>query len=414
MISGAVTPSDKGDDSTASSTSTLGHHDLFSIEQQDIVEAASNLVGQMTQDPAAAAKVIPRKSGELVSIESTKYMYISEDMGWVRLTSEIAAKKMCSMLDLFAPVNFIKATKPVIDALMYYEVPIIVLGQTFSMGHVRCHFWYTYNDNGRMTHMNLKAAVPLNGIPDCPDPAMIMTARWSYCVCPPRVSRVIKKIRVPKNISLSKGGYLCRWIHNVFESDSETILWIIGDILADFGNKRLFIFYGPGGVGKTSVVNIIASISSSVVVEIPGRLAAKKSGSARNYGNTVTEELKARLSNTRLALIGDVEVTSDDEHLNVQMVKEITGGDEGTHGKVSVTGLMSVNKLFHYEFMTDYTRADRTRRIVVVPMVHEWRQMDQHFVEPSIDDKLELISLSIATRVKYDMKPPLSTKSDIQ
>jgi hypothetical protein len=36
---------------------------------------------------------------------------------------------------------------------------------------------------------------------------------------------------------------------------------------------------------------------------------------------------------------------------------------------VSVTSIMSLNKLFFYEFQSDYTRADRTRRITVIPLV---------------------------------------------
>ena len=30
----------------------------------------------------------------------------------------------------------------------------------------------------------------------------------------------------------------------VFGDSSETILWIIGDIMADLDNKRFYIFYG--------------------------------------------------------------------------------------------------------------------------------------------------------------------------
>ena len=90
---------------------------------------------------------------------------------------------------------------------------------------------------------------------------------------------------------------------------------------------------------------------------------------ARSYGNSLPDDIKAKLPNTRLALVGDVEVTSDDEHINVQSVKELTGGDEGSHGRVSFTSFMSLNKLFFYEFQSDYTRADRTRCITVIPTV---------------------------------------------
>ncbi len=166
------------------------------------------------------------------------------------------------------------------------------------------------------------------------------------------------------------------------------------------GKKIMFIFYGPGGVGKTSVVNIICSIGSNVLVEIPGRFMAKKVTVARNYGNSLPDDIKAKLPNTRLALVGDVEVTSDDEHVNVQTVKELTGGDEGSHGRVSVTSIMSLNKLFFYEFQSDYTQADRTRRITVIPTVLNRRTKDTHMTGLSENSKIELVALSIATRTK--------------
>jgi hypothetical protein len=115
-----------------------------------------------------------------------------------------------------------------------------------------------------------------------------------------------------------------------------------------------YVTNGPNSLVERRLI-IISSLGSNVTVEIHGRFMAKKGTIARNYGNSLSEDIKARLSNTRLALIGDVEVTSDDEHLNVQTVKELTGGDEGPHGRVSVTTIMSLNKLFFYEFQSEYT-----------------------------------------------------------
>jgi hypothetical protein len=142
---------------------------------------------------------------------------------------------------------------------------------------------------------------------------------------------------IPRSLNLDTRGSLCKWMYDVFEDNSEAVLWAIGDMLADYGTKWMFIFYGPGGVGKTSVVNIICSRGSNMLVEIPGRFMAKKVTVARSYGNSLPDDIKAKLPNTRLALVGDVEVTSDDEHINVQTVKELTGSDEGSHGRVSVT-----------------------------------------------------------------------------
>lgn len=49
------------------------------------------------------------------------------------------------------------------------------------------------------------------------------------------------------------------------------------------------------------------------------------------------------------------EVTDESEHIRMQTVTEITGGDQGSNGMISVTVLVSVNRLFNYEFIEQYT-----------------------------------------------------------
>jgi phage/plasmid-associated DNA primase len=144
--------------------------------------------------------------------------------------------------------------------------------------------------------------------------------------------------------------------------------YYIGDMMADFGNKQMFILYGPGGVGKSTVLNIISSLSSNSLSSINSRFIARRSDAAKNYGNSITAEMRAEASNTRLLLVGDLHITANasgnvdrDEHLNVQTVKEFTGGDQNTSGACSVTVLMCAHSLFRYKYMDEYTRADITR-----------------------------------------------------
>ena len=40
-------------------------------------------------------------------------------------------------------------------------------------------------------------------------------------------------------------------------SNSKAILWIIGDTIADFSNRKILLLYWDGGVWKGSIVNII-------------------------------------------------------------------------------------------------------------------------------------------------------------
>jgi hypothetical protein len=64
-----------------------------------------------------------------------------------------------------------------------------------------------------------------------------------------------------------------------------------------------------------------------LIVDISGKYMAKKRGIARNCGNTLPDKIKSELACSRLAVVGDVEVMSKDKEINIQMVKECTGGD---------------------------------------------------------------------------------------
>jgi hypothetical protein len=100
---------------------------------------------------------------------------------------------------------------------------------------------------------------------------------------------MVNRVRIHDQINICKHGLLCKWIHDVFADDSKTILWIIGDIMADFGTKRMFILYGPGNIGKTTVVSIIRSLSSNTINDIGGSFMAKRPDVARHFGNIVMD-----------------------------------------------------------------------------------------------------------------------------
>jgi hypothetical protein len=67
-------------------------------------------------------------------------MYINKDIGWVAISSAAAAKNVCNILDLHTPVNYILASKPLIDGLIEAFAPVIAICATFSQGRIRCHF----------------------------------------------------------------------------------------------------------------------------------------------------------------------------------------------------------------------------------------------------------------------------------
>ena len=348
------------------------------------------------------------KDNEIVSIQSTKYIYIGKDMGWNILSSSVASKKVCDIGNLYAPVNFATAAEPIIEGLKYASTPTVALPLTITQGDTRCSFVTSLQYNGRtVVTFNLVKSLNHRYAGDTKG----YRSKITYCVCPLKYSARVSRIVIPERIELTNGGYLVDWIYRTFKESTETILWILGDIMADFGNKRLFILYGPGNVGKTTVVNIISMLASYNKVAIESRYIAKKRGNSRSYGNSLPDSIKAKLACTRLALIGDLEINDADEELNMQTVKECTGGDEGNHGKVSVTCIATSNSLFTYPVTADYTRPDRVRRVVVVPTVSSREGSDDNFTDPSDDQKRVLCCLALKVRLKYDMRPPLTTIS---
>ena len=66
------------------------------------------------------------------------------------------------------------------------------------------------------------------------------------------------------------GAISCGLCREVFMRDKvKILLWILGDIYADFGSKCMVIMYGPSGVGKTSVLNIFSSTIGGISIAIP-------------------------------------------------------------------------------------------------------------------------------------------------
>lgn len=392
------------------SESSLGTHLSYEEQpQEDLDTCADNILGKHT-DPAYQIRSILLRNQELVSINSTKHIYINEDMGWMPLQADVSARKICDILGTNAPVNYVKATRPIVDALVSCEAPPFIYGPTFSQGRIRCSFAPTsrYSD-GSTKRLSLGVAVPLNMSEEDLDRNLLYTAKESKCKCPLKFKRMLKSVAIPRSLNLPGKSYLCSWIYDVFEENTETIMWIIGDILADFGNKRMFMLYGPANIGKTTVINIIESLASAKVPKIEPRYFAKDVSAKRNYGNSLTEQTIGLFASTRLVTVGDLEITDESEHINMQTVKEITGGDQGSSGIVSVTILVSVNRLFNYEFMEEYTASDRTRRVNVVPTVlQRANKRDLMLRDTTSEEKSELIAMAIATRYKYD-KPPLTT-----
>ncbi len=125
--------------------------------------------------------------------------------------------------------------------------PTLIVVNTFTQGRLR----YRYSidtDSGVVTFV-------LNVIGDG-EP----NAKNTLCSTP--VSNVNPVLRFNLSYSSTRASRqgAMGWLHGVFGDNMITLLWALGDMLYNSSNKRLFILYGPGGVGKSTVANILGAV----------------------------------------------------------------------------------------------------------------------------------------------------------
>jgi len=180
---------------------------------------------------------------------------------------------------------------------------------------------------------------------------------------------------------------------------------MIGDTIADFGNKRMFILKA-GGIGKPSVINIINAALGGMSCNLDSTLALSNKKIVYKSRVGLDKNNLLKIASKRLVLLSDLDITPDVE-IDMQTIKVLTGGDTTEGIKLSTTVICSMNKLPHYNKMSDYTRADRVRRIVVVPTVDKRKSKDNDMLPVDTQSLNNLIVLAIITRIKYSM-PPLS------
>jgi hypothetical protein len=289
-------------------------------------------------------------------------------------------------------VNFAIAAEPYLTLIESLPWPTVIVVNTFTQGRLR----YRYSID---TDSGVVIFVPNiigDGAPN---------AKNTLCSTP--VSNVNPVLRFNLSYSSAKASRKCAmgWLHDVFGDNVITLLWALGDMLYDSSNKRLFILYGPGGVGKSTVANILGAVIGGTVPTIASHNIALNPKSFSRY-NVGTSQLITAAS-SRLINVPDVEARPGDE-LNMQNIKALTGGDEVNGMKVSTTLIMAVNALFRYEDQGQYTKPDRVRRVVVIPTVHKRSGSDSESTPLHQDSIDELVQFAMRTRIKHK-KPPLRT-----
>mmetsp|Transcript_2713 Transcript_2713/g.7231 ORF Transcript_2713/g.7231 Transcript_2713/m.7231 type:complete len:510 (-) Transcript_2713:16017-17546(-) len=323
-------------------------------------------------------------------INGAVHIYLMESNGWVPLLSSAAMTYLVDVTGGYAPVNYEIAAKPYIEIINRRRWPTVILGNTFTQGYRRFNFRYREESKAEFIPVTSSGNIKEN-----------------YCTIPTQNMEPIHMLDLSYSDEISPYGAIA-WIRDVFrEEDVMSILWLIGDIHADFGNKRMFILYGPGGVGKSSVVNIIATAVGGNLTKLSANTIVLNPRST--YMSNAAQKTLLSAASSRLATTADIEIT-DDQRLNMQTIKAITGNDMSDGGiRVNTTILATMNRLYRPTSMADQARADIIRRVTVIPTRSSRKSQDIDTTPIDAPSIRELIVFSIRTRLRYSMVPLSST-----
>lgn len=325
------------------------------------------------------------------NIRDIAHMYISRSMGWVPVQSECGMKSIVDALNLHAPVHYATAARPIATNILRQFWPSRAHVDTVTMGKIR-YKWKTYRSETGVMWAAFE--------PAC-EPGDDVSAKTTRCVSPVPLPFALSRVLLPYRIESSRHLGPVRWIRDVFGANYTTVLWLIGDIMSDQGQRRLWILYGPGGVGKSTVVSLIVRLLGSGVYTIaPQKLILTGRGTSWTEHLQQTDMLGMASCRVVVANNVDVDDNINSQRLNAQSIKCITGG------RVQCNILACMNTLVANTSPGTYARPENLRRIVVVPTVNERTTTDRTSTPTSEDDVKELLAASVATRLYYE-RPPM-------
>lgn len=358
------------------------------LRPEDTIVLGSRFDGVTPADLPSWLRILATTSN-IININGSLYFYTGIEGGWFPLRSSVTLSLLCKALNLYAPVNYAIAAEPYVSTIESVPWPVVIVANTFTQGRLR----YTYTVN---LDTGVIKFVPNNVIGGDPTP------KNTLCTIPVTNVNPILKFNLRYRSSMLRRNGAVGWLHRVFGNNLVTVLWALGDMLYDSPNKRLFMFYGPGGVGKSTVANILGAVVGGTIPSLASQFVAINPKSFSR--STLGKSQLMQAASSRLVNIPDVEARKDDE-LHIQNVKSLTGGDAVDGIKVSTTLVTSVNKLFRYESQVDYTQPDRIRRVIVIPTVVERDGVNVDnapLFQNSLD---ELVQFAIRTRIKHKLPP---------
>jgi hypothetical protein len=359
----------------------------------DIVYDSMNLNETDRTVPKWLATLID--SEYLYKINGSLCLFIPAANGWMPLKSSVALRIIADMTGgTNASVNYSIAAEPALALIKRHMWPTADVDSTFTQGRCRYYFKHCESSNHIMFYPvdNKKAnkSIPYR----------------SYCVIPTSIPRAVLKLPADIQYYIAHENTALKWVIDLFGINTLTALWSIGDSLCDFGNKRMFVVYGPGGIGKSAIAKIFKELvgqtydgQNNLIIESPKTFSKQD----------ISPQVLLGCASARMVFFSDFEVKPG-EDFNMRTIKSLTGGDMAQDVAVSVTVMGTTNRLPTNNVAALHLTADRIRRTVIIPTVSKRNMADVSTLPIDVVSLNQLAYVSMVTRIKYD-KPPLTVSA---
>lgn len=288
--------------------------------------------------------------GLVIQSKGNVYIFLGASNSWAVLAAPEAQKQICDITGSDnVSVSYLGAATPYIPYLNKVASRVSALPVSICIGTRRLSITV---DNESMTFTECSNIVSVTDNLD---------SRVSgFCVMPCNYEYY------PTKWLLDDRCRLLRYLSALFADIVElhTIMWIVGLAVVDPSPfSKFLLLYGPGGTGKSEIVNAILDILSGCI----GTIKASQLTESKSEMSSDTAKM---LASSRVVTAGEINLLTN--KLNLHIVKEMTGHDSILIPPIRVATRCSVitssNNLPDPTVQTDWLSTAISRRVVVVPM----------------------------------------------
>lgn len=297
------------------------------------------------------------RASAVTVINNTMMIKFSVQQGWVDINSAEACHGLCSMMNVYAPVNYRVSASPMISVItkqtMWNSFTVVNSLSTSGRRYQISIADQKDDIDGDVTIKYTECRVRLGNRED------------SFCVNPVIVRSV------PETLSNHEVTLTTVYssLHGVFLEGTDTMLYLLGETILDNPGKppRLMVVHGRSNTGKSYVLNgIMGLFSRSNCTSMPGDSLVISEGM-----HSVPNKLVPELPGKRYIMFGDVNMRESHLVFNTSAIKLLFSSDtvsnpDGTLTRPSHLGVVMCNRLNSHESMDTWCLSENIKRVVVI------------------------------------------------